>query len=217
MSLRSVRSVSLLLATAATLSACGDDDPVMPPGDGLNDDEAAALASLLVEQSVDAGFSSLEARTTGPAEVGAPAGVPIEFETEFGFVAPCPLGGSVDVQVTASGTVDDQTRAADLSLGVAQVHEACTVADDESGLEFTLDGDPDLSVTFDLVTDGEAGYDVEGIFEGAVAWSISDARSGRCELDLAFEAQGDADAGTGTASLLGRICGIQLSRSVSVG
>lgn len=199
----------LVLPVIALLGAC--DDATGPAGDGLSQAEAEALASVLLSQTIEAGEQSDAGGVTATAPVARQV---TEFSDELSVTVGCPLGGSVAVDVSLSGSVDSETQNASLSYSVVQAHDACEVQPEETESTLVITGAPNVSSSYSLeITEGSA-FDLDGAITGTVEWSTGD-RAGTCVISLEFSGSG-SEANGFAMSVVGSICSAQVSRQLSV-
>lgn len=206
------RSKVCILAVTALLATTACDDAT-GPGDSLTQAEANALAEILLGQTVAAGEEGGFAAQVAANPLVAAAPVAIDNETTV--TLSCPLGGSFSAARSVSGTIDSETGAMDLSVGLVQTHDGCGVRSADSATEFTLDGAPNVTSTQSFTTDGAGAFTLGGTMSGAVDWVTGD-RSGRCEVGLEYSGSGDGQ-GAFSMTLSGTMCGVTISQEVSVG
>ncbi|MDH5758976.1 MAG: hypothetical protein OEZ65_05255 [Gemmatimonadota bacterium] len=197
------------MSSALLFAACGDGGT--GPGDPLSDAEARALAAFIFTQSFT---SANTAGVQSPAPVGGPSTA--VGTIDITMTPPCPLGGTVGIVAGVSLTVDTATAAVQMDFAMIQTHDACRVPHQESGKVFTIDGAPDLTVDLRIATDGTGTSEVSGNISGALDWA-TDGRAGTCNIALVFTGTGDRLAGTGSTTLDGSMCGIDVSQTVSAG
>lgn len=199
------RGLLLLLSIAAV--ACGEDTP-LAVGDALSEEEAAALAEVVMTQGFESGYG------LDGGQAAAPAQVPVSYDQQI--EAPCPLGGSVTIDVAMDGDIDEETGDADVTLSQVLAHQSCVVPHEETDLVFTLDGEPSTSFTADVTVVNETDFSFVGRLSGRLAWSTDDERSGSCELGIDFDMSGTAETGFSVSSS-GQVCGVEVSESLTVG
>lgn len=211
------RAAVLGLIAVFTLSAC-DSDGTGPQGDALSEEEASALSSAIVGQSLQVGSMALQ-DVEAQAPAGAPAAAPVPFTHETTVTdVPCPEGGTVSASVSASGTADAETGAFDVSFELSATHNDCGVVHEESGRVFvlnTVDGN-DLTLNMDFALDAEQQLTANGDYSGRVDWS-TEGKEGECSVTAEFDISGDLEAGTFTGSVSGEACGVGFSRTTTVG
>ena len=136
---------ALALSLSIGLAACGDSGTDVGT-DSLSEAEAAAIAQFIMSNTITAA-NSAQSSPDGPAMA------PYTFESEVDFDAPCPLGGSVDVAATVSVSGDTEIQGASIAMAMTQVHKSCVGQHEETGQQFPLNGNPDLTVQFAVDTD----------------------------------------------------------------
>lgn len=194
---------------AGTLAAC-DNQPLQIV-DTLGVEEIDALAEVLLDQTLQGNDQITDPQ--GAVAGDGPAGAPVQIDTSIEFQASCSLGGLVDLAADLTGTVDADAGTGSLDLSVVQTHQTCRAVHAESGKEFLLDGAP--SLTADYAVSWSAGaFDAVGSYGGAIDWTV-EGRSGRCDVAVAFDAEGMLQQGATSASLTGTICGRAFSHTVS--
>jgi len=196
------RSRAVGLAVLLTLAACGDDDPTdIIEGDPLTEAEAAALAEVVAGTL----FASYEQGLQAPARVTGTLSVDDTY--------PCEFGGSVDVDGNLAFNINDQTGDGTINFDVTQDHNDCSVMSEDDIL-FTLNGAPNVTSNFTIVTEGDF-LSFTGGYDGAVAFETED-KSGTCSLEVDFSLQGNVATETGSATLNGRVCGITFSHDLTL-
>lgn len=168
--------VLTLLATSA-LGACGDSI-------GVNTDLSEAEAAVLAEAVVQASMLATANGGSGAAPVGGPQAAPYAFSNRVSFTSGCPLGGGVGVTGSVDVSGDTETGQGRIELSVTHEHQGCVVQTD-SGILFTFEGSPDLSLDMVLESDGVGEVAWNGLLEGAVAWT-TEGGEGRCSIALRF-------------------------------
>lgn len=206
---------TLALVAAVGLAACsGGDDSTGPSGDELSAPEAEALAAVIASEALGLGLEQFSG-SGGLAPSGSAASEPQDISIdEFTIEGPCELGGTVTLTMSWSGTADYEVGNIDLSWNVTQVHDSCVLQEDQ--YEFTLTGDPDISMTWDMQVTENESFDISGGYGGAVQWSLSDGRSGRCTVDVSFSATGNWATGSGTTTVNGHVCGVSVDQQTTV-
>ena len=194
----------LPVALALVVGACSDDPTDIIEGDPLTEAEVAALAEVVAGTL----FSTWEG-TAGPAPAPARASGTLQINDEF----PCEFGGSVAVAGSFAFDVDDETGDGTVDFEVTTVHSDCQ-AESDAGVDFTLNGAPNITASFSVVSDGDL-FSFSGGYVGAVAWETGD-KSGTCSIDVDFSLTGNLAAETGSASLTGRVCGVTFEHSLTL-
>jgi len=199
----------ILIVVATTgLAACDDSTG---PDSALTRGEAAALAEVLLGQTLAAG----EQGGVAGQHVVNPllARAPVNVDQQTTVTLPCPLGGTLSAERTVLGTVDAETGEVDLDVTLMQTHQGCTVEAGDSGVRFTLTGAPYLLSTHSLQTFSTGAFEMAGSLAGAVDW-VAESREGTCRVELSFQGSGDGQ-GSLSMSLSGSICAVTLSERVS--
>jgi hypothetical protein len=193
-----IRIISgLATALSLTLSACGDDPLGVNSGDELSDAEIQALFNQLGEALGDVSPSASIVRAPDGLQLAE-----ISVDQSVSVTAPC-QSGTISVDGSVSGTVDDQTFESDLSMGVTVDFAACSFPSND--LTVTVDGQPDITFQADFLLTQES-LSVDGSQRGGFSFTTSDGRAGSCAIDIEF----DASYTTGSAavsSVSGTVCG----------
>jgi hypothetical protein len=196
--------IGVTAALTLTVAACGDDITGINEGDTLSNAEVAAVVAAL-----SASFDSVGVAAGVPA--AAPGLAPISFNESFGITVPCE-DGTLDVDGSASGTIDDETFASDISMEVTWDPNGCVVTDGTNTI--TVDGAPRIELTLDW-TSAEDVFTFTGTEVGGFSFTSSDGRSGSCALDVTFSLTSDVGGFTGTVS--GTICGLSAEGFQTIG
>lgn len=199
------------MIVALPLLACDDATGL---GDPLTEEETLALLEVLIGQGLESSFANF---SSAQAPAVAAALVPFTVDEKFTADVPCPLGGSVSLNASIHGSGDTETGNADVTVSLLQVHHGCVVEHDKTGLVFTLNGDPNVQFQSDLTVRNQSDLDVKGGITGRIRWATNDERSGSCPIDLDYDLSLKASAESGTASVVGDICGIHVSKNVTIG
>jgi hypothetical protein len=197
----------LALVLALVVGACSSDPTDIVEGDPLTQAEAAALAEAVAATL----FATWEQSSAATAPAAAPARASGTFQ--FDDVIACEFQGSVGISGSLAFNVDDESGDGTLAFTVTADHDDCGVESDD-GTAFVLNGSPNISASFTIVSEGSA-LSFTGGYEGAVSWATGD-KSGRCSVDVEFSLEGDIVAETGSASLTGRVCGITFSHNLQL-
>jgi hypothetical protein len=199
-----IRVGCLAVALLWVAAACSDNPIDIVEGDPLTEAEVDALAEVVAGTL----FATWE-QSSGPASGPARATGTFQMNDEL----PCEYGGSVAVSGSLAFDVDDETGDGTLNFNVTQEHADCVVESEED-IRFTLNGAPNITSSFTVVTEGSA-ISFAGAFDGAADWATGD-KSGTCGLDVDFSLTGDLAAETGSASLTGRVCGVTFSHTLQL-
>lgn len=212
MKTRIVRALTLVAAVG--IAACGDDDPVAT-GDALSETEVAALSSIVLESAFSATAQGLGG---APAAVGGPQPAPFSFSTDIETTVPCALGGTVQLNGSATASGDDATEEFMVAYNVTQAFSECVSISEETEQEFTISGSLGLTATADFSSlSGENGisFDTNTQLNGSINWSTDDGRSGTCPVTLTSEATSTGDSITATTT--GSVCGTSVSETFTYG
>ena len=195
----------LALAAAWPLAAC---DGGMDLDGELSETEAAALAEVLFQNTWD-NTESPQASASGPATV------PQTFTQGISITgAPCPLGGTVDVDGSVAITTDTETTVMSLDMSQTLVHHDCRATAETSGQEFTLNGSPNMTTLLSMETDG-ADFLIDGSMVGSVQWE-TEGRAGICTVSVELVGSGSNLENTGSFSMSGTVCGVSIEMQTTV-
>lgn len=198
---------SLSLGLVVFLAACGSDSPTgVNSGDQLTDAEIQALLTALGGVFEETGGGFVASRQAGLA--AAPA-AHITVEESFDVSVPC-QSGSVGVDGSVDGWVDDETFEAELNMGFNWTFNACLVPAET--ITITVSGeDPSIALDMDfLLTEDEIS--LSGTLNGGFSFVTSDDRAGSCAIDITSSASYNGVTQTATASSSGTVCGVTASR-----
>ncbi len=198
------------LALALGLAGCGDETGVTGR---LTNDEALALAAILVGQGLDSGLDEV----SGPAQSPGPDRAPFTISHRIDAQVPCPLGGLVVLSGSVHGSGDSETGDIDVTLELTQAHRGCRAAHEKAEAVFTLHGDPDVRVHLETSVMNQTDFDFLGNMAGRVSWETDDGRRGSCVISLSFDLSSSGHTETASANVDGAICGVELSQSVVLG
>ena len=206
------RSLVLLLAAAATLSACQD---VVGTRDDLSDLEIDELADVLITTSFDVtgDVAAADASVTSDAGAGlALPADPITSHTEFTHTRSCVLGGQRVLEGTRDREWDRATRTGFSDLSLTKTHQACSRPTRSRDISITLDGAPNIAVeAHHQWADGRRSGLQTLSMEGAVDWATSDDRSGTCTIDVDVT----FDPETSTRTAVGTVCSRSFERTTT--
>lgn len=175
----------------------------------ITDAQAQAMASALFSLTQNAGTAAASAAPS--AAQASPSLVTVQNHVQLD--APCPLGGTVGLDANLSGSADSTSMS--ITYGLVETPQACVARDDKSGMSFVFDGAPNLTANSTLYTNFLDTLSLNGTYTGAVDWS-SDAGSGTCSIDMAFDGMWNPADSTGTVSLQGSVCNVQVQTSTTV-
>ncbi|MGD2068818.1 MAG: hypothetical protein PVI57_09130 [Gemmatimonadota bacterium] len=199
---------ALVLLLSVGLVACGDDSS----GPGNEGDQLTeAEATVMIEALVAAGGFAFGTLGGGPA--AAPGKVvfgPITLE----LTENCPRGGTIGIQGTYSGDVDNETGLGTASFQFVQSHNACSAEAPSDGSIWTFNGSPDITIDFNY-TIGATSFSLDGSQTGGIAFSGA-GKTGTCAIDLDYDFSGSQDGTTFSGSVSGSVCGISVSETVTI-
>ena len=221
---RSRLLASLPLALVAVLAGGCIDDPTAVEEEGappLSQEEIEFLGltplfhALEAQENVEdsTAVDVAAGRILRPLAMAVPSLAPTTFDESVSTVVPCAEGGDVDVSATLTGFVDGEAGTADLKFTFVMTPELCAVSDD--GFAATLFGDPNITVVFEISTEGDGVIDIEGSMTGGIG-ALTEGRVAECALDVSFTGSESAEAGT-TFDIQGEMCGRPVSTSVGSG
>jgi hypothetical protein len=189
--------VSILLGATLLLVACGGDgsvDPLESPATALSGDEVQALgdamvgaSSMFFERRLDSGEWTIGlgglalGGLGGLSDLGS-GGLTISAEMSW----PCETG-VLEVKGSATATLDLQGGGVQAVSRAIMTPMGCRFTHTPMGDGVTMTGDPYVEVNGELSFGSLGGSALTGTMTGAVLWEAEDDRSGRCEIDLAFD------------------------------
>lgn len=190
-------------AALATVVACGGE--FTGADDGLRPAEAEELATVMAEQASRVFLAQV-------AEAPDPTfDVEVSSQVLFDRGSACPGGGSAAVtgSVARSSSAGDDRMTLDFDASL--VHDSCSVR--AGGRSLTLAGDPavGLEALFERRGADLAGPQ-ETRLEGRIRWSGARGAEGSCRVDLTTTVRGEE----GTLSASGRLCGVEVDRTVDI-
>lgn len=197
------RTVTVYSTTAAllALAACGADDPL-----GLNSGDP--LSSQEIQSVFDAMSAAFASGGVNPSSPSAAPGIslaPIPIDQEFIFAAACPLGGSIGINGSADGQIDDATLVGNLSIRFTYTFSQCAVSAND--ITVTVSHNPPIVFQGDFALSQDE-LSVDGSERGGFEYVASDGRRGSCAIDLSFSASHNSATQTSSASVTGRVCGV---------
>lgn len=188
----------LSLVTAASLSACGDDEADGGTGPVTGDELSATESQALVEVVLGAAFLG------GASFSNAPGG---DFQAgsalePFEYSGPCQEGGTLSMTGNVTDNTDEFGNGS-ASFDVTLVHTNCGARAQSNGMLFTLNGNPNVGMDFQI-TSTETTFSYDGSINGNVRWT-SGSRSGTCPIDIQWEYNATENSFSGSQS--GSACG----------
>ena len=190
------------LAVAALTLACGDSTgPTVQLSEAQTGDMLSAMSAVSSFGDVSAA-SGMSANRSGASLRMANATM------NFSQTVSCPNGGNASV----TGSANDNTPNT-VVLQITQGFSGCA-ATSEHGRVWTFHGDPNIVTSVTATHDQATGvYSMTATQVGGIRFE-SDLGSGKCQVDLTFTMNGDANSFSGT--LNGTACGHTIQQSVEV-
>lgn len=181
------------LAAALTLSACKDSGaPAMLE---LTEAQATDMMEALSAVGSSTGFFH---RT---AEYRQGPNVQLATIT-LDQTDPCPNGGTHRMQ----GTLNMNDAGTQMTANITQGYTGCKSTSPNRVL-WTFDGAPNIVFQFTMTMSATSGdYSFTGTQEGAIK-AASSLGSGQCAINLAYTGSGNAQTGSGSATVSGTVCG----------
>jgi hypothetical protein len=177
----------LLTGLSLLLAACSDTTTPNDP-DALTKAEAQSLAEQLGSQALS---------------VGAASGAQTSFD--YNVTNPCVLGGTVQLSGHIDAQNDTATDVTVLDIVGHAVYQDCAVV--ASGTHMTLTGDPSLTASAHLTTQGGRPQGLQSAaVTGGLLYVTEDDRTGHCPVDF----QAALDGGTLVQTLQGQFCGFSV-------
>lgn len=194
------------IAAAALLAACGEtDDPAGATGDRLTRAEALVVVDAIAQATVEDHTTVIGSGASSPA--GAPPGT---ITVEHTSSHPCPVDGRVAIALNATLTYDEESQSLGYDAEGSLTHETCGFTHED--VTITVDGDPNVTfATHAAFSGGAAAEPITESVEGALLWSTSDGRSGRCVIDL----EKVTDLVAKRHTLQGEACGHTIERTIT--
>ena len=200
------RTVSPAAALIVLLTAC-NDSPTASTGDRMTRQEAQAIANGISQSGSNATTGLRPASGGSDVTASAP---PSTFTVNHESSHPCPQGGRITVGLDVTFMVDVADRTYSLDTEGALTHAGCMFVQD--GVTLTVTGDPRLTYEgHAAVEDGRPKGPWRSEAGGAINWSASDGRSGRCVVDLSDV----TDFVAKTRTVQGEVCGHTVTHTVS--
>jgi hypothetical protein len=179
------------------LAACGEDPA--STGDRLTREEALTIA----EGVTSSGASASGSLRAAPGGMDVAAAPPRTFTVDHESNHPCPRGGRIGIALEVSFSVDNEERDYSFDAEGSLTHQACAYIVEE-GVTLTVTGDPDISYeAHAAVQDGQPQGNFTSEANGAVNWSASDGRTGRCVVELSDV----TDFAARKRTIAGEVCG----------
>jgi len=177
-----------LLTGVVGVSGCKDSptEPAQP----LNEEEAKALFSGLVDLLPDSTAVPISVTAGGAAQVFA-----------------CPRGGEVEVALSVNEELVGGTFRTNVELSLDP--ESCVIPSE--GYQFTTDGNPGVRFETRFSTVGQTeSFRIDMAFSGGLDWQL-DERSGTCMIDLSGSLElGPSNIEEIEGNMSGTMCGLEV-------
>jgi hypothetical protein len=193
------RSTLVLLLSLTVLTACKDDPLGVNSGDPMTEEEIQEVFFAIAD--------AFEALGAAPAASG-PARASVSVNESFTGSAPCPMGGAIAANGSASGTVDDETFELDLSYRLRLTPDGCVI--DTETTTITLDAAPYIQLDMDFHL-SETELVIGGSQSGGISYTAADGRVGSCAFSVQFSGSVDLVAESGSSQVSGEVCGVSAS------
>ncbi len=195
-----------VLGAVGLAAACSDSTG--PTGDPLAREEALGLANQVsaAGSSASTGSRNAALAAASSSEVAPPGTITIEHKSSH----PCPVSGRIAIELSATLSFDEGVASFEFDAEGVLTPDECAFV--HNTVTFTVDGDPNLSFESHAAVAGGAA--TEPFIErakGALNWSASDGRSGRCVIDI--ETVTDLNAKRRTVR--GEVCGHTIDQTVT--
>ena len=197
-----LRSMAAGLALMVGLGACSDDSSPTDGGDALTHAEVEVMMEAM------AAASGAEFVPVGMGAADAAGALSGDQQFSFNETTPCSQGGSLNT----SGTISFSEDYGNLTFDMTQVHQDCVESAPSDGSVWTFNGSPSIQMALSGSA-SEDHVDVQGGWQGGISWS-SAGRSGTCSIDVSYSLI--ADEQSGTATINGSVCGVNISQTHTV-
>jgi hypothetical protein len=213
---RSLRIPTLLTGLALSLAACGGDGPTANSGDELSEAEMNEIAAEMFDglAGLISGDFDIHRSTLLPPGLSlslSRLSVPINISIDES--GPCEGGGTVSLEGSVDGDVDDESGAGELHLDVTQTVDGCDVVGELH--TYTVTTEPNLHLTGDFESDGGDTFSASMNLVGGFAFIVDDGREGTCGVDVTVTVE--VEGQNFSASAQGTICGISVNDSIVFG
>ena len=196
------RSMSgLAVGLALTMAACGGDPVGVNSGDELSDTEIQAIFNAF-----GGALDGVDASASRVAPQDGIQMADIDVNQSVNVSTDCNLGGEISLSGSVEGTVDDETFASNLEMGIGIQFDACIIASEENTV--SVDGD----IQFDShIVINEGAFSVDGSQVGGFDFTTNDGRIGSCAIDIDFSAS-FSEGTSAQSSVTGTVCGRSASQ-----
>jgi len=191
----------LAVGLALSLTACGDNPVGINSGDELTDTEIQAIFNAF--------GGAMDGVGTSASRVAPQDGIQmaeITVDQSVNVSAGCDLGGEISLSGSVEGTVDDETFASNLEMGIGVQFDACVIPSDQN----TVSVDGDIQFDSHVVID-EGSFSVDGSQLGGFEFTTNDGRIGSCAIDIDFSAS-LSEGTSAQSSVTGTVCGRSASQ-----
>lgn len=191
----------LAVGLTLTLAACGGDLVGVNSGDELSDTEIQAIFNAF-----SGALDGVDASASRVAPQDGIQMADIDVNQSVNISTDCNLGGEISLSGSVEGTVDDETFASNLEMGIGIQFDACIIASEENTV--SVDGD----IQFDShVVISEGAFSVDGSQVGGFDFTTNDGRIGSCAIDIDFSAS-LSEGTSAQSSVTGTVCGRSASQ-----
>lgn len=191
----------LAVGLALTMTACGGDLVGVNSGDELSDTEIQAIFNAF-----SGALDGVDASASRVAPQDGIQMADIDVNQSVNISTDCNLGGEISLSGSVEGTVDDETFASNLEMGIGIQFYACIIASEEN----TVSVDGGIQFDSHVVIDDEA-FSVDGSQVGGFDFTTDDGRIGSCAIDIDFSAS-LSDGTSAQSSVTGTVCGRSASQ-----
>jgi hypothetical protein len=172
----------LAVGFTLTLAACGGDLVGVNSGDELSDTEIQAIFNAF-----SGALDGVDASASRVAPQDGIQMADIDVNQSVNISTGCNLGGEISLSGSVEGTVDDETFASNLEMGIGIQFDACIIASEENTVS------------------------VDGSQVGGFDFTTNDGRIGSCAIDIDFSAS-LSDGTSAQSSVTGTVCGRSASQ-----
>jgi len=191
----------LAVGLALTMAACGGDPVGVNSGDELSDTEIQAIFNAF-----GGALDGVDASASRVAPQDGIQMADIDVNQSVNVSTDCNLGGEISLSGSVEGTVDDETFASNLEMGIGIQFDACIIASEENTV--SVDGD----IQFDShIVINEGAFSVDGSQVGGFDFTTNDGRIGSCAIDIDFSAS-FSEGTSAQSSVTGTVCGRSASQ-----
>jgi hypothetical protein len=194
--MRKIPLMSLAVAAAFVVSACGDDAGGV--GTNSGDTPTAAEQEVILEILGEIGAVPFVGAFLAPEAAGPQTAPPIN--ENYSYSASCTEGGSVNVSGKYTGDIDQTALTGTISFDITQQVNGCAEKDDGGTVTVTVDTSPDIVISGDITLNGSTAAPSGSLsWMGGISWTSTDGNSGSCGIDVTVY--------LGTGNVSGMVCG----------